>query len=79
MTVPLIYPRPSVRDFTFQSFGKLNYVSEIIFSITQNVSIKSDADEDLRDPQTNCINFTCTQKEQWGKTFPYSHCNKCIL
>ena len=65
----LICPSPPLRDFVFQSFGTLDYISQIIHNITQNVSVRSVAEEVLSDLQTNCINFTCIQHEQWGKTF----------
>ena len=65
----LICPSPPLRNFVFQSFGILDYMSQIIHNITQNVPVRSVAEEILRDLQTNCINFTCIQHEQWGKTF----------
>ena len=60
----LIYPSPPLRDFVFQSFGTLDSLSQIIHNITQNVSVRSVAEEVLSDLQTNCIHFTCIQYEQ---------------
>ena len=60
----LICPSPPLRDFVFQSFGTLDSISQIIHNITQNVSVRSVAEEVLSDLQTNCIHFTCIQHEQ---------------
>ena len=60
----LICPSPPLRDFVFQSFGTLDSISQIIHNITQNVSVRSVAEEVLSDLQTNCIHFTCIQYEQ---------------
>ena len=65
----LICPSPPLRDFVFHCFGTLDYISQIIHNITQNVSVRSVAEENLSDLQSNCINFTCMQQEQWGKKF----------
>ena len=60
----LICPSPPLRDFVFQSFGTLDSISQIIHNITQNVSVRSVAEEVSSDLQTNCIHFTCIQHEQ---------------
>ena len=40
--------------------------------MTQNVSVRSVAEEVLSDLHTNCINFTQIQNKQWGKKVHYS-------
>ena len=65
----LIFPSPPLRDFVFQSFGTLDYISQIIHNITQSVSVRSVTEEVLSDLQTNCINFTCIKDEHLGKKF----------
>ena len=52
----LICLSPSLRDFVFQSFGALDYISQIIHNVRQNVSVRS------------FINFTCIRHKQWGSS-----------
>ena len=62
----LICLSPPLRDFVFQSFGALDYISQIIHSVTQNVSVRSVAEEVLSNLQHDCINFTCIKQKQWS-------------
>ena len=62
----LICLSPPLRDFVFQSFGALDYISKIIHNVTQNVSVRSVAEEVLSNLQNDCINFTCIQQKQWS-------------
>ena len=41
----LICPSPALRDFAFQSFGILDYISQIIHNIRKNLSIRYIAEE----------------------------------
>ena len=56
----LICPSPPLRDFVFQSFRTVDYISQIIFNLTQNVLVLSNL-------QTDCINFKSVQYKQWGR------------
>ena len=61
-------PKPSIKRFRISVLWNTRlHVTNYI--VTQNVSVRSVAEEVLSDLQTNCINFTCIQHEQWGKTF----------
>ena len=62
----LIFPSPPSRDLVFQSFETLDYISQIIHNIRQNVSVRSVAKEILSDLQTNCSIFTCIQHKKVG-------------
>ena len=41
----LICPSPALGDFAFQSFGILDYISQIILNIRKNLSIRDVAEE----------------------------------
>ena len=58
----LICPSPPLKDFVFQSFGTLDYISQIIQNITKNVSLRKVTKEVLRDLRSNSIIFMHIQQ-----------------
>lgn len=58
----LICPSPPLKDFVFQSFGTLDYISQIIQNITKNVSFRKVTKEVLRDLRSNSIIFMHIQQ-----------------
>ena len=63
----LITPSPSLRDFVFQSFNILDITSAMLHKETGNKCIRKVSENLLIKLQSNVINFTCMEHEDWGK------------